>query len=214
MHVVCVNYYYDRRLTSAQELLTTYRTLTGWAEGLRSAGAQVSVVQRFGREETVRHNGILYRFVADPMRRAGLPADRASRINRAVVALQPDVVHVNGLYFAYQAWRLKRMLPRTPMILQDHKIPPPSNPVRFWTLRAFLSRLDAVTFVAKEQAQPWRETGILRLDMPLYELMESSSRFCLGSQVAARACTGLNGDPLCLWVGRLNSNKDPLTVLE
>jgi len=43
--------------------------------------------------------------------------------------------------------------------------------------------------------------------------MEGSSRFRLRSRAAARRETGLEGKPLCLWVGRLNANKDPLTAL-
>ena len=47
----------------------------------------------------------------------------------------------------------------------------------------------------------------------IVELMEGSSRFVVKSREAARAQTGLTGDPLCLWVGRLDANKDPITVL-
>src|SRR5207237_868675 len=47
----------------------------------------------------------------------------------------------------------------------------------------------------------------------VFELMEGSSRFRLDGRDRARAMTGLAGDPLCLWVGRLDANKDPLTVL-
>ena len=35
-----------------------------------------------------------------------------------------------------------------------------------------------------------------------------------GDAAAARAVTGLHGDPAVLWVGHLDRNKDPLTVLE
>jgi glycosyltransferase involved in cell wall biosynthesis len=48
----------------------------------------------------------------------------------------------------------------------------------------------------------------------VFALMESSSRFRLRDRASARARTGLTGAPLCLWVGRLNANKDPITVLD
>ena len=53
---------------------------------------------------------------------------------------------------------------------------------------------------------------ILRPGAPVYEIMEGSSPFCLQSRRVARARTRLDGDPLCLWVGRLNPNKDPVFI--
>ncbi len=47
----------------------------------------------------------------------------------------------------------------------------------------------------------------------MYEIPESTSRFTPGSREVARRALGLSGDPLLLWVGHLNENKDPLTVL-
>jgi glycosyltransferase involved in cell wall biosynthesis len=76
-----------------------------------------------------------------------------------------------------------------------------------------MRRVDAVVFTVPEQTQPWIEAGILPVETPLVELPEGSSPFRLQSREPSRAATGLAGDPLCLWVGRLNANKDPLTIL-
>ncbi|HTU61276.1 MAG TPA: glycosyltransferase, partial [Polyangiales bacterium] len=43
---------------------------------------------------------------------------------------------------------------------------------------------------------------------------ESTSRFTPGDRARARRATGLQGAPALLWVGHLDENKDPLTVLE
>ena len=53
MHVVCVNYFYDETLTTPDDLLDRYETLTGWADALASAGARVSVVQRYAEDAEV-----------------------------------------------------------------------------------------------------------------------------------------------------------------
>ncbi len=57
-------------------------------------------------------------------------------------------------------------------------------------------------------------TGVLRADLPVFEVLESSSRFTPGDRDSARHTTGLHGDPCLVWVGRLDANKDPLTVLD
>jgi len=213
MRVVCVNYAYDPRLTSPDELLNHYVTLTDWAEALRSAGAEVSVVQRFHLDAQVIRGGVPFLFVRDPAIRHGSLLDWPRRTHRAVVARRPDIVQVNGLQLARQAWLLKRALPGTPVVLQDHAGRPPTRRISLWTLRFAMRRLDAVSFVAREQARPWIEGGFLRADTAVLEIQSATSSFCFEPRVEARARTGLQGDPLCLWVGRLNANKDPITVL-
>jgi glycosyltransferase involved in cell wall biosynthesis len=46
------------------------------------------------------------------------------------------------------------------------------------------------------------------------QVLESSTRLQPMSRSVARAASGLAGTPAVLWVGRLNANKDPLTVLD
>ena len=213
MKIAFVSYFYDRNLTEPAALLERYFTLTGWADALVEAGAQVAVIQRFGYDAEVIRNGVIYTFVRDPARRFGGLLDYPQRLNRAVAAQRPDVVHVNGLVFARQAWLLKRMLRRTPFVLQDHLDALPRHPLGRWTMKFALRRLDAISFTAQEQARPWFAGGYVRADTPVIELLEGSSLFQLCSRAEARARTGLAGDPLCLWVGRLIPRKDPLTVL-
>lgn len=214
MHIVCVSYFCDRRLETPDALLAAYLTLTGWAEGVAAAGAEVSVVQRFQYDACRTHKGVRYHFVASPSLRQGSVMDGASRINRAIAYFQPDVIHVNGLSYARQAWLLKRRLPSTPILIQDHANRPPSRWPHSLLLRSALNRMDGVSFTAKAQADLWRQAGYLPETQPLFELMEGSSRFRLLVRSEAREQSGLHGDPLCLWVGRLDANKDPLMVLE
>ena len=47
----------------------------------------------------------------------------------------------------------------------------------------------------------------------MYEIPESTSRFAAGDRQEARRETGVTGEPALLWVGHLDDNKDPLTVL-
>lgn len=212
MKVVCVNYTFSRSLTDPDVLLDRYETLVGWADGLKSAGASVAVIQRFGANATRSRHDISYRFVADPSRKDGSLFDRATSVNAAVDSEHPDLVHINGLPFARQASRLKRVL-NVPFLIQDHAGLPPRRWLARRTIGRALQEMDAVSFVSREQARPWLDAGLLQGRQRIVELMEGSSRFVLKSREAARAQTGLTGDPLCLWVGRLDANKDPITVL-
>ena len=49
--------------------------------------------------------------------------------------------------------------------------------------------------------------------MPVLEIPEASTTIAPVDRREAAARTGITGGPALLWVGRLDANKDPLTVL-
>lgn len=212
MRVVQVSCIRDPRRRTGAELLQAWPTLPDVARAAASAGVDVEVVQAAWRDETVDHGGIGIRFVAEP---APLPGSLSTtlplRLVQAVRALRPDVIHLQGLDFPVQT----RLLCRTgiPVLAQDHGSTPPSarrRPLHRWGL----ARLAGAAFTAREQAEPFRRTGVLDDDLPVFEVLESSTRFTPGDQDAARAETGIGGAPCVLWIGRLMADKDPLTVLD
>jgi glycosyltransferase involved in cell wall biosynthesis len=200
--VLHVNFDFAPTLADPDELLEQYSTLTGWSEALLEAGADaVVVVQRFHRCATVTRNGIEYRF---------------GRVRQAMPAHLDaiEIAHVNGLGFPIRTRLLRAALrARTPIVVQDHASGPPgsgaSRSVRRWGLRA----VDAFLFTAAEQAAPWRAANIIRRRQPVYEVLEASTTLRPMARAAAREASGIEGSPALLWVGRLNANKDPLTVL-
>jgi glycosyltransferase involved in cell wall biosynthesis len=205
LSVVQVNYAFDNRLTDPEALLDGYGTLTGWSEALLRAGAgPVAVVQRFHRDARIARNGVDYFF-----RRAGLPA--------AVAACRPDVVHVNGLDFPVQVWRLRRRLDRScAIVVQNHAGGGTIGRVPALRVlgRATRRAADAFLVAADEHAASWRRAGFIASDQQAYQVMEASTRLVPETRDAARDASGVSGSPAVLWVGRLNPNKDPLTVLD
>ena len=205
LSVVQVNYAYDKRLTDPDALLDRYFTLTGWSEALGRAGAgPVAVVQQFHRDAAIVRNGVEYSF-----RRSGIAA--------AVAARRPDIAHVNGLIFPARTWMLRRALDRrAAIVVQNHSDGGAvgRTPALRLIGRAARGAVDAFLFAAAEHAAAWRRTGVIGADQRVYQVMEASTRMRALPRAAARAASGLLGSPAILWVGRLNTNKDPLTVLD
>jgi glycosyltransferase involved in cell wall biosynthesis len=104
------------------------------------------------------------------------------------------------------------------IVLQDHSGVMPRRPrvlrglaSRRWT-RAFRDA-DACTFTAREQAARWHAVGLPH-DITVLEIPEASTTFTPVAREQACAITGMTGRPVMLWVGRLDANKDPETVLD
>ena len=202
LHVVQVGFYVDPRAREPAQLLEDWPTLVDVAEAARQGGLRVSVVQACHRAEVLHRNGVSYHFLAGV---ADTPA--------LIANLDPDVIHVHGLCFPREVLRLAAHLPTVPILLQDHA----SRPPRWWRRSAWgrCGRAVAgVAFCSRQQAQPFIEAGVLEPDTAVYEIPESTSRFQPGDAAAARAAARVSGEPLLLWVGHLDPNKDPLTVLE
>jgi glycosyltransferase involved in cell wall biosynthesis len=77
-----------------------------------------------------------------------------------------------------------------------------------------MSAAAGIAFCAADQSRPFLRAGLIPSSTPVYEIPESTSRFTPGPKEEARRAAHVEGEPLVLWVGHLDENKDPLTVLE
>jgi glycosyltransferase involved in cell wall biosynthesis len=205
MRVVQVSFHLDAEQRDAETLLQAWPTLSAVANAAVGAGIDVAVVQAAHRTETVVRDGIRYQFVGDSSR-------WRTRVCECVAAAAPDAIHVQGLGSPRAIRRLASTAPDVPILVQDHGAVVPTG----WRAKAWrvaLAPIAAVTFTARDQADPWKWAKILRSDLPVFAVLESSSDFAPGDQDAARAFTGMHGDPCLFWTGRLDANKDPLTML-
>jgi glycosyltransferase involved in cell wall biosynthesis len=204
MNVVQVNYAFDQKLSDPEALLDRYSTLTGWSEAVAGAGAgSVAVIQRFHCDAVIRRHGIDYVF-------------KRGRLHRQADRLSPDVVHVNGLVFPIQTWVLRQTMPAScAIVVQDHGGGEPSAGLigERTVLHRRLAAADGFLFAARGQADAWRRVGAVGPHQQIYEVMEASTTFRAWPRAQACQTSGVDGSPAILWVGRLNANKDPLTVL-
>lgn len=210
--MIQVSTWRDPRRRGAAELLRAWTALGAVARAAARAGAEVTVVHAGWRDEEVVDDGIRYRFVAEP---SAVPHTVSRRLPRrlaaAVAAERPNVIHLQGLGFPLATRLLSAS--GTPVLVQDHSGRPPAG----WRRRLHrwgLARIAGAAFAAREQARPFVHAGVLRPDLPVFEVQESTSEFTPGDVAQARRSTGIHGDPCLLWVGRLDANKDPLTVLD
>ena len=208
MHAVQVGWVLDAERREPAALLDAWPTLCDVACAANADGVRVTVIQAAHRDALIERGGVTFHFVAGASARAVM-----RRLVARAAELRPDILHVQGLSFPIQTRVLTRAFPRVPVLVQDHGSRPPTwwkRPLHRWGLAG----IAGAAFTAREQAAPFVAAGVLRPDLPVFEVLESSSRFTPGDRDAARRATGLYGDPCLAWVGRLDANKDTLTVLD
>jgi glycosyltransferase involved in cell wall biosynthesis len=239
LHVAQISFLTDPQRRAPARLLADWPSLVDIAEAAARADIRVSVVQACAHSQLIMRNGVRYHFL--PFGRGAATSRHGAATSRHGAAtsrhgaatfghgaakaasrdafadllrtLAPDVLHVHGLGFACDVLALRAAAPGIPILLQDHA----SRPPRWWRRplwrRAFAAA-SGISFCALEQAEPFTRAGLIAARTKLYEIPESTSRFAPGNPAAIRRGSEALGCPAVLWVGHLDANKDPLTVLE
>ena len=218
LRVVQVTFDVDAKRRAPEGLLADRDTLVETAIALEQSGVEAYVIAAAHEDWSTERNGVHFEFLND---QGALPVDlgagvhvprRPKRIIRRVAALAPDVVHVHGLHHPLAVRQLAAAIAPVPVLAQDHgNIPPVGwrRQAHRWAYRS----LRGAAFTSREQASAFVEARTLSATLPIFEVLGGSSRFTPGSQTQARSVTGMHGDPCVLWTGRLDPNKDPLTML-
>lgn len=127
----------------------------------------------------------------------------------------PEVVMVHGFTFPIQLLLLRWLKPKaTKLIIQHHAEKPFAHPVKRWLQKKAYAQADAFLFASLALAKPYLEQGIITDKRRLHEVMEGSTLFRPHPKREARAELNIPDGTVFLWVGRLDANKDPLTVLK
>lgn len=196
-----------------------YRDPESWISRIASATRVLEVLSRFadvvsihciGYEGRVKRSGVEYVFLRLSRMQSLLPIS----FHRLIKETSPDVVIVHGIIFPLQVILLRLQLGKSvTLVVQDHL----GGPHRF--LRNLLQRwADRFThvylFTSAEHAEPWLKSGLISDRRKVRQSYEGSSVFYPIDSKTARKKTGVEGPLVYLWVGRLNANKDPLTMVK
>ena len=196
---------------------------------MAALGHDVHVVHLYPTDARYIEGGVTFHFVASS--RLGRAAARmAGRLRRrdaalyepawraiaAIQALQPDIVHLHGLDLNLNLFLLSRSLGRTPppILLHSHGGYPAASRLGRAVQRANFRRVARLLFTTHAHAQPFIDAGVLDNEERVVEVMETSSDFTPSPREEARQRTGMVGQPVFLWAGRLDPVKDPLTALQ
>ncbi len=189
-----------------------YKRTAGYA-GLMECIAkdnEVINVKQINYEGSHLHNGVDYRFVDIGKKKTYFPR----RLNRYVKNLAPDIVVVQGLHHPLQLMQLAALLDKKTKIIVHHHAETPFTGIKKYVQKAADRLVDAYLFASKEMGIEWVEKGNLASAEKIHEVMEVSSTFYPAEKAASQLKTNVTGNPVFLWVGRLNANKDPLNVVK
>ena len=208
MKYVFAGYVYTGDYNLPQAWLERIKAYTGILEALANQNDVISI-QQIDYEGEYDKSGVKYYF-----KRFKSPAYFPSTLHRFIKSLKPDVVIVQSFNHPLQVIQLRFLLGKgTKIIVHNHAELP------FTGIKKYLQRLadryiNAYLFASYNMGLGWVQNGNISSGDKIHEVMEVSSAFTPMDKLTARQKTGITEGLIFLWVGRLNENKDPITVLK
>ncbi|MBL0336952.1 MAG: glycosyltransferase family 4 protein [Chitinophagaceae bacterium] len=208
MKIVFTSYLYLKEFSDPEAWLQRIAPVTGIMDAL-AKNADVLSIERINYEGELVKNNVRYRFLKFSKAFIRFP----KRIHQIIKAENPDIVCVNGMIFPLQLIQLRKAIGPKPKIIVLHRAEKPSRGIKAFLQKIADKSVDAYLFSSAGLADTWLEKKQIAAASKVHEVMQASSCFTISDKYTAKEITKVKGDPVYLWVGRLENNKDPLTVI-
>jgi glycosyltransferase involved in cell wall biosynthesis len=207
MKYVFAGYVYTGNYNSPQTWLDRIKAYTGILEALAVHNTVISL-QQINYEGEYDKGGVKYYFKR--FKSSYFPY----RVHQFLKSLEPDVVIVQSFNHPLEVIQLRSLLGNQARIIVHNHAELPFTGLKKYLQRLADKYVDAYLFASQNMGLGWVQKGNIRTANKIHEVMEVSSAFLPMDKQAARQKTGVTNGLIFLWVGRLNENKDPLTVLK
>jgi glycosyltransferase involved in cell wall biosynthesis len=170
---------------------------------------EVESIEQIYYDGELKRNGVLYHFLNFKNQKRHFPF----KLHKYIKKIRPDVVFVNGFIFPLQTIQLRLKLGRGVKIIVINQAEKPFNGARKYLQKLADRCVNAFLFTSSEFGKQWVENGNITTSKKIHEAFHGSSIFKPGDKAATGSALSVAGSPVFLWVGRLDANKDPLTVV-
>lgn len=209
MKIVSTSYINTAGYTDPEKWLDRISFYTGLLEEL-AKHYEVESIEQINYSGRLKKNGVNYHFLNFKKYQLYFPF----ALHRYIKNLNPDTVFVNGFVFPLQIIQLRQTLGKEVKIIVLHRAEKPFAGFKGLLQKIADNSVNGYLFVSGEFGEDWINKGIIKDRKKIHEVMQSSSSFQAGDKGVAKRSLNITGEPIFLWVGRLDKNKDPLTVIK
>jgi glycosyltransferase involved in cell wall biosynthesis len=209
MKIVSTSYVNTNSFNDPQKWLDRISFYTGLLEEL-ARKYEVESIEQINYTGQLIQNEVTYHFLNFKKEKLWFPG----KLHRYIKDLKPDVLFVNGFIFPIQIIQLRRELGRKVKIIVLHRAEKPFTGIKAYLQKLADRSVDAYLFASDEFGEEWIKRRIIKNPKKIHEVIQSSSTFHMEDKTAAKNILNIHCNRFFLWVGRLNSNKDPLTVIK
>ncbi|MEO8771629.1 MAG: glycosyltransferase family 4 protein [Ferruginibacter sp.] len=209
LKVIDLVYYSHNDHDEPQPVLEIHAPATGFAEFIKDK-VDIQFVKHLNYEGTEKINDIKYTFFKSRNRFWYIPF----RTHRYIKREQPDIVIVEGLIFPLQLIILKFQLGKKVKIIAQHHGEKPFSGIKRLFQKYSDRFINAYLFTSIGNAKPWIDNNVIKDISKCREVLEGSTYFKRQDKIKSKELLSITGTNNFLWVGGLDKNKDPFTLLK
>lgn len=202
-----INYHFHRELNTADAVIAKHQPSNLFA-GELSKTLSVTLIKHLAYDGACSRNAVHYRF----FRRRNSFWQIPFPTHRFVRKEKPGIVLIQGFIYPLQVIALRLAVGRNCKIILQHRAEVPFRLKKIFQQWAD-KFVNAYLFTAIEQADEWVRAGIIKDKSRCFEMPAATTRFSKKEKHVCREKLSIGKETIFLWAGRLNANKDPLTVL-
>lgn len=206
--LVELNYHCHTEYTTAQEVIAKHALSSGFIHFIKQR-VNLLLVKHLNYEGQDIVEGIRYLFFNSRNKFWYIPF----KTHRFIKKEMPDVILVQGFVFVLQVIFLRRAVGKDCIILVQHHGEKPFKGIKGFFQRQADVSINGYLFTALHNATVWTDKKVISNTAKCFEVLSASTNFTRKNKNACKQHLGIRGNHNFLWVARLNSNKDPLTVL-
>lgn len=195
--------YSETQVTTAGKLLELHASNLGYFQHLEKSIRPV-VIQHAGFSKTFEDRGTRFEIIKGANKKWHLYLPLFFSIKKQ----KPGVVLVHSMDYAFQVIVLKLILGRKAKVIVQNHAEKPGTGMRKMLQKIACSFISGYMLASKAQGESWVDAGIISGDK-IFEVMEGSTGFGIKARTEPAG-----NKTIFIWVGRLDKNKDPLTVLK
>ena len=178
--------------------------------GILQQKMDIDVIKHISNPQTIIHETPGYRFFRTRNGFFNIPFETLMYLKKK----NPDFVMVQGLIFPIQVLALRFFLGKKVKIILNHHADRPLKSVKKYFQRLADKSIDQYLFSSFGNAAEWIDCGQIKGYEKITQLPPTLTWFHQLSKAQCRWQLKWDNGMHYIWVGRLNVNKDPFTLIE
>lgn len=195
-------------MSNPVEVLELQKASIGFVDFIKEK-LSIQLIKHLNYEGKKCVNGVKYVFFKSKNKFLHIPF----KTHRYIRKQNVDIILIQGLIFPLQLIALTLILPKKTKIIVQHHGERPFSGVKKFFQKIADHFIDTYLFTSIENASEWIDKKIIQNKKKCFELLEASTFFTVKDKVECRRQLSFKGNQNFLWVGRLNTGKDPITVI-
>ncbi|MEO8416100.1 MAG: glycosyltransferase family 4 protein [Ginsengibacter sp.] len=208
IQLIDLNYHVHANISEPIEVMELQKASTGFVKFINRK-LNLTLVKHMNYEGEISLYGTACNFFKRRNSFFGIPF----KTHRFIKKQSPDIILIQGLIFPAQIIALKMLAGRKVKFIVQHHGESPYRGIKKIFQQTADRSIHKYIFTSIVNANEWIESGIISSKEKCSEVLEASTDFNQRDKEKSKQLLGMDGNKNFLWVGRLHTGKDPLTVI-